>query len=69
MFALTEKQKRLYDWLRERNNQVGPSYEEMRVAMDINSKSGVHRLIHGLKERGAIDFLPGKRRSVKVNDE
>ena len=45
---------------------VSPSYDELRVALGLASKQGVHRLLHELKDRGLVDFLPGRARSVQV---
>ena len=43
---------------------VSPSYDELREALGLTSKSGVHRLVHGLAERGHIVINYGKRRSI-----
>ena len=51
---LTIKQAKLLDYLIKsfKNNRVSPSFEEMRINLGLSSKSGVHRLINGLEERG-----------------
>lgn len=67
MHGLTEKQLELLNWLKSRENQdIGPSYEEMKIATGLKSKAGVHRLIKALWERGAITYLPHRSRSVRV---
>ena len=45
---------------------VSPSYEEMKDALDLKSKSGIHRLITGLEERGFIRRLPHRARALEV---
>ena len=65
---LTIKQSKLLDYLTEalKNNKVSPSFEEMRINLGLSSKSGVHRLISGLEERGFIKRLHNKARAIKV---
>ena len=50
---LTKKQKELFDYLKEymSNNQISPSFEEMKEAVNLKSKSGIHRLISSLEEK------------------
>jgi repressor LexA len=66
--VLTQRQHQLlrfiYDYLRERG--VPPSFEEMREALKLKSKSGIHRLITGLEERGHISRLPYRARALEV---
>ena len=45
---------------------VAPSYVEMQTHMGGKSRSGVHRLVHGLKNRGYVDFIPAYARSLEV---
>ena len=47
---------------------VSPSFEEMKEALDLKSKSGVHRLISALEERGFIRRLPNRARALEVLD-
>jgi hypothetical protein len=47
-------------------HHVSPSYDEIKDALGLASKSGVHRLVHGLKERGAIVMLEGRTRSMAL---
>ena len=73
---LTQKQKELLLFIHERMQEQGvpPSFDEMKVALDLKSKSGIHRLITGLEERGflrrralPVSALEGKIR-LKVED-
>ena len=57
---LTAKQHELIRFIQQRLEETGisPSFEEMKEALDLKSKSGVHRLISALEERGFIRRLP-----------
>ena len=57
---LTRKQHELLMFIHERLKEAGvpPSFEEMKEALDLRSKSGIHRLITALEERGFIRRLP-----------
>ena len=57
---LTAKQHELIQFIQTRLEETGisPSFEEMKEALDLKSKSGVHRLISALEERGFIRRLP-----------
>jgi repressor LexA len=65
---LTTKQKELLAFIHERLQETGvpPSFEEMKDALDLQSKSGVHRLIMALEERGFIRRLPHRARAIEV---
>jgi len=65
---LTKKQKNLLLFINEKLKQTGisPSYDEMRSALNLKSKSGIHRLISALEERGFIKRLPHKARALEV---
>jgi repressor LexA len=65
---LTTKQKELLVFIHERLQETGvpPSFEEMKEALDLQSKSGVHRLIMALEERGFIRRLPHRARAIEV---
>ena len=65
---LTRKQHELLVYINERLAQdgVSPSFEEMKEALDLKSKSGVHRLISALEERGFIRRLPNRARALEV---
>ncbi len=65
---LTQKQKDLLLFIHERLQQAGvpPSFDEMKDALDLKSKSGIHRLITALVERGFIRRLPHRARAIEV---
>ena len=65
---LTKKQKELYEYLIEyiTKNSISPSFEEMKVAVNLKSKSGIHRLITSLEERGFIKRLKHKARAMEI---
>ena len=65
---LTPKQKELLLFINERLKESGvpPSYDEMKEALDLRSKSGIHRLITALEERGFIRRLPHRARALEV---
>ena len=65
---LTAKQHELLAFIHERLNHKGisPSFDEMREALGLKSKSGVHRLIGALEERGFIRRLPNRARALEV---
>jgi repressor LexA len=65
---LTRKQHELLCYIHERLAETGvsPSFEEMKEALDLKSKSGVHRLISALEERGFIRRLPNRARALEV---
>ena len=68
---LTKKQKELYDYLKNyiSSNQISPSFEEMKSAVNLKSKSGIHRLITSLEERGFIKRLKHKARAMEIIDK
>lgn len=65
---LTRKQQELLFFINERLNEggVSPSFDEMKDALGLKSKSGIHRLITGLEERGFIRRLPHRARALEV---
>ena len=65
---LTAKQRELLLFIDDRTKESGisPSFDEMREALDLKSKSGVHRLISALEERGFIRRLPNRARALEV---
>ena len=65
---LTVKQKKLLEYINsfQKKNGVTPSYEEMKAALDLKSKSGIHRLILALEERGFLKRLAHKARALEV---
>lgn len=65
---LTKKQHELICFINDRLNETGvsPSFEEMKEALDLKSKSGVHRLISALEEREFLRRLPNRARALEV---
>ena len=65
---LTKKQKNLLIFINKkiRSTGVSPSYEEMKISSNLKSKSGIHRLISALEERGFIKRLAHKARALEV---
>jgi repressor LexA len=65
---LTRKQYELLRFISERLKESGvpPSFDEMKDALDLRSKSGIHRLITALEERGFIRRLPNRARAIEV---
>ena len=65
---LTKKQKNLLLFINKklRASGISPSYEEMKQSLNLKSKSGIHRLISALEERGFIRRLPHKARALEV---
>lgn len=67
--ALTPRQKELLDFIRRYTDEQGgisPSYEEMATYVGLQSKSGIHRLVLSLEERGFIRRLENRARSIVV---
>src|SRR5213083_1224687 len=65
---LKRKQFELLRFINERLKESGvpPSFDEMKDALDLRSKSGIHRLITALEERGFIRRLPNRARAIEV---
>ncbi len=65
---LTKKQKELLNYIQNYQTKSGvtPSYEEMKFALNLKSKSGIHRLILALEERGFLKRLAHKARALEV---
>jgi repressor LexA len=65
---LTQKQRELLMFIHERLRESGvpPSFDEMKDALDLRSKSGIHRLITALEERGFIRRLPHRARALEI---
>ncbi len=65
---LTKKQKDLLLYIHEKMSQddIPPSFEEMKEALGLKSKSGIHRLISALVERGYIERLPHRARALEI---
>ena len=65
---LTKKQKELFVYLKNyiSSNDISPSFEEMKNALNLKSKSGIHRLITSLEQRGYIKRLKHKARAMEI---
>lgn len=65
---LTAKQQQLLMYIKQHLDMGGisPSFEEMKEALDLKSKSGIHRLISALEERGFIRRLPNRARALEI---
>lgn len=68
---LTKKQKEALIFLKSEIARTGisPSYDEIKDAIGLASKSGIHRLITALEERGFIRRLPNKARAIEIIDK
>jgi SOS-response transcriptional repressor LexA len=69
--GLTRKQRDVLNFIRgyiATNSGLSPSYDDILSEVGLGSKSGVHRVIHGLIERGFIEIIPGKARSITLLD-
>ena len=68
---ITKKQKELFIYLRDyiSSNDISPSFEEMKNAVNLKSKSGIHRLITSLEQRGYIKRLKHKARAMEITKE
>ena len=68
---LTKKQKELFVYLSDyiSSNNISPSFEEMKNAVNLKSKSGIHRLITSLEQRGYIKRLKHKARAMEITKE
>ena len=66
---LTLKQKKLLDFLIDyyNKNHVYPTFDEMRNFLQIKSKSGIHKLLSSLEEKGFVNRLPHKARALSIN--
>ena len=67
---LTIKQKKLFDFLNTYylKHQIYPTFEEMKINLNIKSKSGIHKLLSSLEEKGYIQRFPHKARALKLNN-
>jgi repressor LexA len=65
---LTIKQRELLDYLSEYKDKHNhsPSYDEIRIAMRLKSKSGIHRIVSALEERGFIKKLANRARAIEI---
>lgn len=67
---MTPRQKQCLDFIVGYHNErgVSPSYDDIKYGLGLVSKSGVHRLVHALAERGHITFLRDRARSIAVRE-
>ena len=65
---LTLKQKKLLDYIIQycNSNKIYPTFDEMRGYLNIKSKSGIHKLLSSLEDKGIIERLPHKARALKL---
>ncbi len=65
---LTLKQKKLLDYIVQycNSNKIYPTFDEMRSYLNIKSKSGIHKLLSSLEDKGIIERLPHKARALKL---
>ena len=65
---LTRKQLELFNFLKKHlsASDIAPSFDEMKNALNLKSKSGIHRLVSALEERGFIRRLPNKARAIEI---
>lgn len=70
-YAMTRRQKDCYDYIAAclQDTGVPPSFDEMKDALGLRSKSGVHRIIAALEERGKIVRLRNRARSISIADD
>ena len=68
---LTKKQKELFVYLRDyiSSNDISPSFEEMKNAVNLKSKSGIHRLITSLEQRGYIKRIKHRARAMEITKD
>ena len=67
-YGITKKQLKLFNFLKDyiKKNITSPSYDEMMVALDLNSKCTISAKLKQLEERGWIEKINGKNRSIRV---
>lgn len=67
-YTLTKKQQRAYEFISAyiAENGHAPSFENIKLGLGLKSKNTVYILVHGMRERGWIEFLPYRRRSLTL---
>ena len=67
-YGITKKQLKLFNFLKDyiKKNITSPSYDEMMVALDLNSKCTISAKLKQLEQRGWIEKMNGKNRSIRV---
>jgi repressor LexA len=70
-YRMTKRQKEALDFIRsfDATNEIAPTFDEIRTGLGLASKSGVHRLVTGLEERGLIKRLPHRARSIELTEK
>tara|TARA_Y100001951_G_C11168313_1_gene198796 strand:- start:13 stop:261 length:249 start_codon:yes stop_codon:yes gene_type:complete len=68
-YGLTEKQLKLFNYIKSymKKKPIAPSYDEMKVAVGLKSKSGIGAILKQLEDRKWITKLTGKHRSIQIN--
>ena len=71
MIGMTRQQKRLLEFLKSHVRDRGspPTFDEMKDALGLKSKSGIHRILTALEERGYIQRLPNRARAINIVDQ
>jgi repressor LexA len=67
-YGITEKQLKLFNFIKDyiKKNVTSPSYEEMKIALRLNSKCTISAKLKQLEQRGWIEKMNGKNRSIRV---
>ena len=67
-YGITKKQLKLFNFIKDyiQENITSPSYEEMKIALELNSKCTISAKLKQLEERGWIEKMNGKNRSIRV---
>ena len=70
-YGLTDKQLKLFNFIKDyiNKNITSPSYQEMMIALDLNSKCTISAKLKQLEERGWIEKMNGKNRSIRVTEK
>lgn len=67
-YGITKKQLKLFNFLKDyiKKNITSPSYDEMKIALDLNSKCTISAKLKQLEQRGWIEKMNGKNRSIRL---
>ena len=70
-YGLTKKQLKCFSFIKSylKKNKLSPSYEEIRKAVGLSSKNSIYYLVNQLVDRGYIDKLEGKYRSIVIKND
>ena len=68
MYGMTKRQFELFEYLKARDarGELSPTFREMRDALGMRSASSIHYMVKALKERGMIDYIHSRARSITV---